>query len=266
LILKLREANNDAADYLLASKPSLWAKAHFDGTRFGHNISNVVESVNKTLKLDRELPILQLLDALWNRVMDTRFKRLELATNTHEAERWTPWARGKLQEHRLLARTNTIVMRSELEGLVKQLNGNVYTVDLETMECSYKGFQENGIPCRHAITAIFARPGRDLVPFMPEILSVATWKRTYSDNFPLIDISELQSSLDCHPPLTRVPRGRPKKERYKKEDIRGPRGQEAARQLEEPAGDGDDEVWVPYHCSTCGGKGHFANTCKRPHI
>jgi hypothetical protein len=51
--------------------------------------------------------------------MDTRFKRLELATNAYEAERWTPWARGKLQEHRLLAHTNTIVMRSELEGLVK---------------------------------------------------------------------------------------------------------------------------------------------------
>jgi zinc finger SWIM domain-containing protein 3 len=124
---------------------------------------------------------------------------------------------------------NTVVMRSELEGLVKQLNGNVYTVDLETKECLCKEFQENGIPCGHAITVIFARPGRDLVPFMLEILSVATWKRTYSDNFPLIDISELQVSLECHPPLTRVPRGRPKKERYRKEDIRGPRGQAAAR-------------------------------------
>jgi len=79
-----------------------------------------------------------------------------------------------LQEHRLLARTNTIVIRSELEGLVKQLNRNVYTVDLETKEYLCKEFQENSIPCGHAITAIFARPGRDLVLFMPEILSVAT--------------------------------------------------------------------------------------------
>jgi hypothetical protein len=73
-----------------------------------------------------------------------------------------------------LAYTNTIVIRSELEGLVKQLNRNIYIVDLETIECLYKGFQENGIPCGHAITAIFARPGRDLVLFMPEILSIAT--------------------------------------------------------------------------------------------
>ena len=74
----------------------LWAIAYFVGTRFGHLTSNIVESVNKGLKLDRELPIVQLLDALWNRVMDTRFKRLELATGAHNSELWTPWARGKL--------------------------------------------------------------------------------------------------------------------------------------------------------------------------
>jgi hypothetical protein len=66
--------------------------------------------------------------------------------------------------------------------------------------------------------------GRDLVLFMLEILSVVTWKCTYSNNFPLIDISELWVLLERHPPLTCVPQGRPKKERYRKEDIRGPRG------------------------------------------
>jgi hypothetical protein len=92
-------------------------------------------------------------------------------------------------------------------------------------------------------------------------------KRTYSNNFPLIDITELQPLplSKCHPPLTRVPRGRPKKERYRKEDIHGPRGVAAARQLEEPVGDGDDEVWRPYHCSICGGRGHFLSTYRRPH-
>jgi len=121
-------------------------------------------------------------------------------------------------------------MRSALQGLVKQINSNVYTVDLETKEYSSKIFQENGIPYGHAITAIFAHPERDLIPFMPEILSIATWKRTYSDNFPLIDITKLQPLplSECHPPLTRVPRGRPKKERYRKEDIRRPRGAGAA--------------------------------------
>ena len=103
-----------------------------------------------------------------------------------------------------------------------------------------------------AITTIFAITGRSLNPYMPDILTVETWKRTYTSNFPLIDISRRQPLplSECHPPLTRVPRGRPKKERFRKEDIRGPRGEAAAQAMAEPAGDGDDEVWVPYHCST----------------
>jgi hypothetical protein len=86
-----------------------------------------------------------------------------------------------------------------------------------------------------------------------------TWKKTYFSNFPLIGISKLQQLpfSECHPPLTRVPRGRLKKGRFRKEDVRGPRGEAAAAALIEPAGDGGDEIWVPYHCSTCGGRGHF---------
>jgi hypothetical protein len=102
------------------------------------------------------------------------FQRLELATNAHPSELWTPWARSRLQEHRLLARTNTVVMRSEVEALVRQVNDNVYTVNIELGTCSCTIFQENGIPCGHGISTIFAQPGRDLHPYMPEILTIST--------------------------------------------------------------------------------------------
>jgi hypothetical protein len=64
-------------------------------------------------------------------------------------------------------------MRSTLQGLVKQINNNVYTINLETKEYSCKIFQENRIPYGYTIVAIFAYPRRDLKPFMPEILSIA---------------------------------------------------------------------------------------------
>ena len=183
--------------------------------------------------------------------MDQRFSRFDLATKAHEAEKWTPWARAKLHEQRLLARTNTVAMRSNTEGLVRQVNDNIYTVNLDNKTCSCTLFQENGIPCGHAITTIFApRNGGSIIPYMPELLTIATWKETYSSNFPLIDISNLLPLplSECHPPLTRVPRGRPKKERFRKNNTRGPRGEAAAQAMIEPAGDGDDEVWVPYRC------------------
>jgi hypothetical protein len=63
-ITELRVINNETIDYLILLNPRLWAVAHFDGCRFGHLTSNIVEAVNKGLKLDRELPVIQLLDAL----------------------------------------------------------------------------------------------------------------------------------------------------------------------------------------------------------
>lgn len=64
LIDKLRQINELAAQYLLDALPELWAKAYFVRTRFGHDTSNVVESINKVLKLDRQLLTFQLLASL----------------------------------------------------------------------------------------------------------------------------------------------------------------------------------------------------------
>ena len=81
--------NNNATDYLLASDPTLWSIIYFNGTQFGHLTSNIIKTVNRVLKLDRELPITLLLIVIWDRVMDTRFKRLEMAITIHKAKTWT---------------------------------------------------------------------------------------------------------------------------------------------------------------------------------
>jgi hypothetical protein len=70
LIEELQKINTLAAQYLLDGQLELEAKAHFQSTRFGHNTLNFVESVNKTLRFDIELPICLLLNSLWNRIMD----------------------------------------------------------------------------------------------------------------------------------------------------------------------------------------------------
>jgi hypothetical protein len=67
---KLREVKPAAAEYLENASPETWAEALFRGRRYGHDTSNIVESVNQTLKLERELPIVKLLDAIWHRLME----------------------------------------------------------------------------------------------------------------------------------------------------------------------------------------------------
>ena len=201
-------------------------------------------------------------------MIDLCFHRLNLAISAYKSEKWTPQARAKLQEHRLLAYTNSVVLRSLIQGLVKQLNSNIYIVDLEKGTCSCLVYQENGILYRHAITTIFAVLSRDLIPYMLEILSIEIQKKTYTSNFPLLDIIDLQkvnTNSECHPPLTRVPRSRPKKEQYKKGKTRALQGEAAAYALAEPANNRDNKIQLPYYYFICGERGHYSTTCKRPY-
>lgn len=74
-------------------------EAHFVGRRYSHDISNVIESLNKALVEDRELLILQLLDALWHRVMDKRAFRLTTATKAiSEGFTYTPFCASLVAE------------------------------------------------------------------------------------------------------------------------------------------------------------------------
>jgi hypothetical protein len=79
---------------------------------------------------------------------------------------------------------------------------------------------------------------------MPELLSILTWKKTYTSNFPLIDISDLTKLplSECHPPLTRVPRSRLKKEKFKKDKIRGLKGEATTQAIAKLARDANNEV------------------------
>ena len=59
-----------------------------------------------------------------------------------------------------------------------------------------------------------------------------------------MNISDLQKLplLQYYPPLTQVSHGRPKKERFRKNKIWGPREEAVVQALAEPTGDRDDKV------------------------
>src|ERR1700722_10902036 len=99
-------------------------------------------------------------------------------------------------------------------------------------------------------------------------MSIANWAASYKVALPPIDITGLEpayNDLDddvdavgiCNPPLTQIPRRRPRKKRLDKANYRASRGATAADLL--PDGRGAPERRV-VHCSTCGEEGHYAST------
>jgi transposase-like protein len=112
---KLQETKEAAATYLKQAHPETWAEAYFPGHRYGHDTSNIVESVNKTLKVERELPIVELLNSIWHRVMQHRANRLTAAIKEEAAgSTWSSWAAGILLEGRKWAGGNHVSLCSPL--------------------------------------------------------------------------------------------------------------------------------------------------------
>jgi hypothetical protein len=85
----LREKHEAGAEYLSKINPALWVEAFFPGQRHGHDTSNIVETQNSAMKIDRELPILILLDTLYHKIMENRAQRLQTARQLVEAGKIT---------------------------------------------------------------------------------------------------------------------------------------------------------------------------------
>ena len=255
---ELKAKKPAAEDYLRKIDPVLWTSAFFPESpgRFGHDPSNIVESVNKTLKIDRQLSILELLNAIWHSQMALCFFRLQEA-NKYEAP-FTKISLSQLELQNMWPRGNTVLLASLTIGRVQQPNGYINNGNLGTKSCGCRRFQQNGIPCGHAIACI-ALLRKHLHDFCPHLLSTSTWQQTYATNFLPVDISNLVSDV-IFPPLTRVPRGRPKKERICPNEARN-----CARVQQQYGGLPLIPDCAPHQCSTCSNESHNARACKKLH-
>jgi len=69
-VSQLRELSLAAANYLTNINTALSMTAFFLVESYGHQTSIILEAMNKVLKQERELPILNLLDEIWLYIMD----------------------------------------------------------------------------------------------------------------------------------------------------------------------------------------------------
>jgi len=135
-------------------------------------------------------------------------------------------------------------MHSLIEGCIRETNETTYLVHLENRTCGCHSFQDQDSPCSHAIAAIYATHQAP-IDFMPIYLRRATYIEMYEQNLPPISLADMdiQDGNQSTAPLTRIQKGRPRKQRVR-------------------AG----EVGIPPVCGTCGEAGHNARSCRRPHM
>ena len=150
----LRNLSPAAADYLINIDKALWVTAFFPGSCYGHKTSNIVESMNKVLKQEGELPILELLNEIWLYAMNQRAQRYQTASTKEQQQHWSDFALSQLTISRSWSRRNTVNMAHDQLFIVEQINNKEFIVNLEARTCTCGHYQENGIPCGHALSSI----------------------------------------------------------------------------------------------------------------
>ena len=119
-ILALEEQKPEAANCLRGIETRFWVTAFFPGKRYGYNILNIVELYNKSLQLERELSIVDLLNEIWHSSMAARFKRLQQAESSLEGYPFTSICRTEAETSRLWAQSNRVRASTAVEAEVVQ--------------------------------------------------------------------------------------------------------------------------------------------------
>jgi MuDR family transposase/MULE transposase domain/SWIM zinc finger len=177
VIFEIELISVDAAQWVLRCSPSLWASFCFEGKRYGHLTSNIVESFNSWILEARELPILNLLEKIRQQLMVWFTERRRRGSQmqsilTPSVDSKVAVAINKARRHQVL-RANDV----EFEVITDCIT---CAVNISISKCSCKSWQQSGIPCSHAVAALLT-DGKNVRDYTCQYLSVSNYQVAYNE-------------------------------------------------------------------------------------
>ncbi|KAK2656209.1 hypothetical protein Ddye_009261 [Dipteronia dyeriana] len=151
---KMRElslVNMRAYEYLMRFGTHRWSRAYYPVRRYGRMTSNIVECMNNCLQYARQLPITTLVEYVRDMMHKWFHERLDAASrNTTQLSRWATEKLTKKNEtsHKYMVRPIDHVNFNVKDGEKDDL------VNISEKTCPCKQFQNDLLPCSHALAAI----------------------------------------------------------------------------------------------------------------
>lgn len=212
---ELKAQSIPAFDYLCGIQKRTWARAYTTYPRYGHDTSNIVESLNSSWSDIRCLPPLQMMDTIYSEAMKTVYYR---STTKQRLETISDIPIAKFQARLKISRRYRVFPSSNGIGQVEDPeSGRKWTVNLPENECDCTDFYEYQSPCSHAIAA--ARfSDIDPITLFDNHYSTRVYQKTYSKPLIPISIENLVSDQSIKPPIIQKQAGRPKTRRIRKGD------------------------------------------------
>ncbi|KAL2246245.1 UNVERIFIED_CONTAM: hypothetical protein Sindi_2892700 [Sesamum indicum] len=189
-----------AAEWFNDKPPTQWSRSHFKtDIKCDVLLNNCCETFNSNILEAREKPIVTMLE--W--IREYLMRRLQ--ENRDRAElKWTGVICPrivKIIEKNVEKSADCIPIKADSSHY--QLNcfdGSQHSVDLDKRSCSCRKWNLNGIPCKHACSAILCK-GDDPIKYVNECYSVASYKNVYKTAIMPMVGRDLWTATQFIPPL-----------------------------------------------------------------
>jgi hypothetical protein len=250
---KLAQETPDGVKDMMRTQPEHWARSFFSlGSHCESIDNNMCESFNHAIVEARFYPIISMQEKIRKKIFVRIQEQRKKAEKFHG--KICPSIFNKLKAS--IARTQFMeVLWNGKDGFeVKLLTGRrrQYTVSLDKRSCSCGYFQLSGIPCSHAITAIY-KCGKLVEDYIAPCYSIDVFKKIYEHCLQPVEGEEMwpisEKPRPQAPGYVRMP-GRPKKNNRRREEQEKPKTKKMSKH------------GIVIVCSLCGNPGHNKSGCK----
>ena len=213
---KLAQLTAVGAKDMMNTNPKHWSRAWFNiGSNCDSVDNNMCESFNNWIVDIRAHPILSMLEGIRTKVY------VRIQQNIAKSAKWNsricPNIRKKLNMYINLAQYCTAIWNGKDGYEVKDKNRR-YTIDIGARTCSCRYWQLSGIPCHHAVTAIYLS-SLQLEDFIADCYSVVEYNKIYDHcMLPMEGMGQWPTDpRQPQPPAYVKMPGRPRKERRREQ-------------------------------------------------
>ncbi|KAJ9545468.1 hypothetical protein OSB04_025175 [Centaurea solstitialis] len=242
LLKEIGDVRQDAITYLNENHNKIWSRSKFGMTsKCDYITNNISETFNSWIGELRYQPVLDLLDAIREKIMKRFDKKRRVVKNWNGS--LVPIARNYLNSISKNLGEYEVCRSSNTQAEVK-CKGRRWEVSLDERKCSCRVWQVKGLPCVH-VAAFIAFIRDDWEKYVDPYFSIEKYKEAYALEIAPMPSKDQWMEKDgekIYPPIIRRPAGRPKKNRIKPSD-------ESKRR---------------HKCPRCGKFGHREKTCKNP--
>nr|XP_043627818.1 uncharacterized protein LOC122599378 [Erigeron canadensis] len=239
---QIASVRENAITYLNQNHNKIWSRSKFGiSCKCDYITNNISEAFNSWIGEFRYQPILDLLDSIREKLMKRfdRKRRIVMKWNDTlfpKAKKYLNNISKNLGEYEVSRTSDT---QAEVTYKTKR-----WDVNLLERKCSCRVWQVKGLPCVHAAAFIAFTRDTDWDKYVDPYFTIEKFKEAYALEIGTISGKDQWVHIDTgekiHPPITKRPPGRPRKNRI--------------ISLDEPKR-------RRHKCSRCGQFGHREKTC-----